>query len=165
MLELLALIVDDPLDLIPESQYPAMDMSLYRYAKPTTPSPILKNPYHLTDADHNILAPGIYEVRLSEDKTYFTLEQSNKILMIVPVASLEEIKEPPLSPKEEKKKQKQEKKKKKKKYTEKQIREQRMMEEQKLQARLRASIHDSKNGYFVLKYKDAKYKATGYIPY
>ena len=169
MLELLALIVDDPLDLVPETTYPAEDVAIYTHEHPSSRCPILKNPYLLSDKDSNTIPPGIYDVRLSEDKTYFTLEQSNKILMIVPVVSIEEIKKPEviLTPKEEKKKKKEEKKreKKEKRMTEKERREQRMMEEQKLQAQLRASIFDSQKGYFVLRYKDRKYKATGYIPY
>ena len=54
MFELLALISTDPLDLIPDRQYPAYDNAIYRYAHPTTLFPVLKNPYILRDKEYKL---------------------------------------------------------------------------------------------------------------
>ena len=61
MFELLALYVNDPLELIPETKYPAMDNSIYDNARPSSKCPIVKIPYILSDAKNNTLTPGIYD--------------------------------------------------------------------------------------------------------
>ena len=163
MFELLALISTDPLDLIPDRQYPAYDNAIYRYAHPTTLFPVLKNPYILRDKDNNTLEPGYYEIHLSSDQRIFYFIQSNKVVMTVPVISCEKLEQPKEEETKNDKKAEKKKKKKEKKLTEKELKLKKVQEEAKQQARLKATIEDSHQGYFVLRYKDSTYKAVGYI--
>ncbi len=162
MFELIATVLNDPEKIFPYPTYPSGvlegDSTLYKFAYPSTDNPVVRTAFTLYDNDGNSIAPGFYEVALTNDRKFLVLIQSRKILASVPVVKIEEkqIDEYQQNEKElEKVKNAKKEKRNNKKDT----------TELKQQARLKATITDSGDGYFILDYQTEFIKAKGYIPY
>ncbi len=157
MIELIAMELNTPLDMIPKTNYPAY-FDLGDYALPSSNNPIVKIPYTIYDKDGNRLEKGIYDVQITADYDFFLLTQSSKLYMKVPVIKVEDVKQPDEQTDNKKKKKKKKLSKKEQKYKQ-------SIEEYRRQSKLKATIEDSGNGYFILRYRNARIKAVGYIPY
>ena len=156
MIELIAMELNTPLDMIPKTNYPAY-FDLGDYARPSSNNPIVKIPYTIYDKDGNRLEKGIYDVNITADYDFLLLTQSSKLYMKVPVIKVEDIKQ--------QYEQTDKKKKKEKKLSKKEQKYKQSVEEYRKQSKLKASIEDSGNGYFILRYRNSRIKAVGYIPY
>ena len=156
MIELIAMELNTPLDLINRTNYPAY-FELGDYALPSSNNPIVKIPYTIYDKDGNSLPKGIYEVHITSDYDFLLLAQSSKLYMKVPVVKVEEIEQQDL--------QTDNKKQKKKKLSKKEQKYKQSTEEYRRQSKLKATIEDSGDGYFILRYRNTRIKAVGYIPY
>ena len=151
MLDHISLMSTDPLDIVPKQSYPsgAKDEHnpVYRWGYDATENPIVRIPYTIRDNAGFIAPSGIYEVILSDDKKFFLLVQSKKLIFKVPVVSYEEKELPVINTNENSKKKK------------------RVIEAAKVQARRKAYIKDTRKDYYVLIYKTEKVEAYGVIPY
>ena len=129
------------------------------YDYPSSKFPLINIPYQLYDFEHNSLPPGFYLVVLAPDRKMMHLVQSNKIKASVPVAHLVE---EAVNEEEEREKLKKKEKleKKYKKRPRKKPLDTSYLEEQ---ADMEASIVDTKENYYILKYKNGRIQATGYI--
>lgn len=138
-----------------------LDKPKYRYALDKSAYPTLLNPYFLKNGE-TILDPGYYEVALSENYKFLYLIQSKDLKAIIPAFNVKLVEKSDkdfLRDKQEyEKQQKQIKKKKKgKKQTA-------QLNEIVAQLNMKATIEDSKEGYYILKYNNGNIMAEGYIP-
>lgn len=129
------------------------------YGYPSTKFPLVNIPYQLYDYDNNSLPPGFYQVVLAPNRKTLHLVQSNQIKASIPVSH---IVEEAVNEDEEREKQKKKEKleKKYKKRPRKKPLDTTYLEEQ---ADMEASIVDSRDNYYILKYKNGRIQATGYI--
>ncbi len=129
------------------------------YGYPSSKYPLVNIPYQLYDYDQNSLPPGFYQVVLAPNRKMLHLVESNKIKASIPVAHLVEE-----AVNEEEEREKLKKKEKLEKKYRKRPRKRPMdtsyLEEQ---ADMEASIIDTKDNYYILKYKNGRIQATGYI--
>jgi len=163
MIEFLLLaVLNDPEKILPYPKERAgvadYDKNVYIYALPSVAYPIVSMPYTLTDRFGNVLPPGHYEVALSDARDFLLMIQSNKIVAKIPVVGLEE-QQVSREVEHQKYLEEEKAKKKRKKNNEKD------MTKFKLEAHRKATIGDSKEGYYILNYKNGNIKAWGYIPY
>jgi len=164
MLELIAVALKDPEQILPYPSCPSgvmtKDNPIYRYAYPYTENPVVRIPYTLCDNANNCLPEGFYEVALSADKNFLYLIQSRKVLASVPVAGIEEhqVSLPKIDTQEQvKKKKKKDKKDKRNPPPD--------TTELRQQAKLKATITPSPEGYFILDYQTEHINAKGFIKY
>ena len=162
MPDYIALISTDPLDIVPKATYPsgAKDEHnpIYLWGYDSTENPIVRIPYSIKDNAGFSASPGIYEVIISNEQNYFLLVQSKRLILKVPIVKLEQIETVADFSSANISKKKKKSKKKQKEF-------QGVIDEAKKQAKLKATLTDSKKGYFILFYKTEKIKAYGYIPY
>ncbi len=162
MIELIALVLNDPEKIFPYPQYPAgvvdEQQGIYRFAYPNTENPVAQIPYVISDKEGNYILPGFYEVALTIDRSTLLLIQSNKVKARIPVVKIEE-KE--INQYEENEKACEEAKKralsKKTNATD--------MTEAKKQVKLKAKIMISKSGHYILEYSNGYIKAWGYFSF
>lgn len=67
--------------------------SIYRYAYPSTPEPILTIVDYIPDYNGNFIKPGHYILALSDDKEFLLLIESHKLIAVIPVFKISENKE------------------------------------------------------------------------
>ncbi len=67
--------------------------SIYRYAQPDTPEPVLTIKDYIPDYNGNFIAPGHYILALSDDKEFLLLIESHKLIAVIPVFKISENKE------------------------------------------------------------------------
>ncbi|MBP7211577.1 hypothetical protein KBA27_01955 [bacterium] len=65
------------------------DKAIYRYAYKDSDSPNLLITDYIQDASGNMIAPGYYELILSDDKKFLLLCQSNTVIATIPVFKLQ----------------------------------------------------------------------------
>lgn len=136
------------------------DKAKYTQALEKTKNPNMICPFALRDGE-DYLEPGYYEVALSDDRRYLLLIQSRELKALVPAIKVvvqkrsndyenrvAEI---------EKEKQKLQKKKKTTKKLDEELVNLKELE-------LSAKIYDSKNGYYIIEYKNFNVYAWGYVP-
>ncbi len=83
--------------LAPAAPYPVIPSgltvhqgSIYRYSIPTDEQPPLLIPDYIPDHNGNFIAPGYYQLALSDDREFLYLIESKELRAIVPVFKLEE---------------------------------------------------------------------------
>ena len=83
--------------LAPSAPYPATPSGLlphqntiYRYSIPTDEQPILTIENYIADYNGNFIAPGHYQLALSNDKEFLYIIESKDLIAIIPVFKLEE---------------------------------------------------------------------------
>jgi len=162
-----------PLDFlerhIPATAYPAGvkdgDKGINRYAPKSSDYPNLIIPEHIFDNDNNVIVPGYYQVKLSEDRQMLMLIQSETLVATFPVFKVEEDREQEATPQpmDNKSQRKFDRDKKKKaKENEKLIKEGRISAEPEIYAN--ATIEYEKVGdYYLVKYERGRIKAWGTI--
>ena len=136
------------------------DKAVYRQALEKTDNPNLVSPYILFDGEKQ-LAPGHYELALSNDKKYLLFIQSQELKAIVPAIKVVYKKSNDYQNRVDeinKEKIKLEKKRKSTKKLDEEL-------ENIKQLELNAQIYDSKEGYYIIEYKKFNTYAWGYIPY
>lgn len=67
--------------------------SLYRFAHPTTPEPILTIIDYIPDYNGNFIKPGHYILALSNDKEFLLLIEGRELIAIIPVFKIAENKD------------------------------------------------------------------------
>lgn len=67
--------------------------SIYKYAHPTTPEPILTIVDHIPDYNGNFINPGHYILALSDDREFLLLIESHELIAVIPVFKIAENKE------------------------------------------------------------------------
>lgn len=154
-----------PEKVIPNPSYPSgayeEEQGIYMYALPSSKFPVVRIPYIITDSTGEFgLKPGFYEVAISNNRNYLLLIQSKIIKAKIPIIKIsykKQVNDLDDASKSEKIK---------KKKTIKQSRNsEKEMNELREQAKLKAEIIDSREGYFILKYDDSSAHAEGYLPY
>ena len=142
------------------------DDPIYKFAYPNTKYPIIIIPDKiLLDDDFNYLNPGYYEVAISNDEKFILLIQAKKLILKVYIINFEKkIKDTKLYEDEAILKEKLEEfkfKKKKKKILE--IEDALKIIEQKKSFNIKAQFITNEPKYYIIKYEDENYKASGYI--
>lgn len=135
----------------------------FPYAERDYPIALLADPIYDNDGDH--LPVGYYLIALSKDQKFLLLIQSNAVKAKVPVATLTKI-EPNKQELAERAAIQQDLeearlKNKLKKF--KQYNEELENFDKKILRRISATIEDTGQGYYIVKYNRFDYKATGYI--
>lgn len=153
----------------PSTAYPAGvrdgDKGYTRYAPKSSDYPNLIIPEHIYDNDDNAIAPGYYQLILSEDRQMLVLVQSEKVVATFPVFKVEEDKTQEVTPqpmdnKSQRKFNKEQKKK--AKENEKLIKEGKI--ESEPQIYVNATIEYDKVGdYYLVKYERGRIRAWGTI--
>lgn len=64
--------------------------AIYRYQHSNLNEPILRLVDYISDYNGNYIAPGMYELALSDDKEFLLLIQSKKLIAVIPVFKLAE---------------------------------------------------------------------------
>ena len=62
--------------------------AIVRYQHPNIPEPVLKIADYIYDYNGNYIAPGMYELALSDDKEFLLLIESHKLIAVIPVFKL-----------------------------------------------------------------------------
>lgn len=62
--------------------------AIVRYRHPETKEPTLKLVDYIYDYNGNYIAPGLYELALSDDKEFLLLIETNKLIAVIPVFKL-----------------------------------------------------------------------------
>lgn len=162
---------NDSLDAImPYGPYPLCPSGLedkgnaiYRYAHETSAHPILIIIDPIYDSERNAIAPGYYELVLSDDRQFLVFAQSGKIIAVIPVFKFEEDKED-VAKLYDKKYQKQLAKKQKEQAKIDAKRAKQGMPPQEQEVFMRASIeYNQKERYYLLKYERGRIRAWGAI--
>ncbi len=141
------------------------DKGYIKYAPPSSKHPNLLVANPIYDDDGNVIAPGYYELILSEDRTMLLMVQRGEIIAKMPVFRLEEDRNQeavaqPMDNKSQKKHDKEEKKK--AKLMKKAIAQGQIASEPEIY--MNATIqHDEEGGYFLIKYERDKIRAWGAI--
>lgn len=141
------------------------DAAYIRYAPPSSKHPNLLIVNTIYDDDRNSIAPGYYELVLSQDRTMLLMVQRGEIVAQMPVFRLEEDKsqEPLAQPMDNKSQRKFDKEQKKKaKATKKAIAQGKIPEEPEVY--MNATIqYDEGGGYYLIKYERERIRAWGAI--
>lgn len=64
--------------------------SIYRFAHPTNPEPVLTIKDYIPDYNGNFIHPGHYTLALSDDREFLLLIESQKLIAVIPVFKLSE---------------------------------------------------------------------------
>ena len=64
--------------------------AIVRYRHPDIKEPVLRLADYIYDYNGNYIAPGMYELALSDDKEFLLLIESHKLLAVIPVFKLAE---------------------------------------------------------------------------
>lgn len=138
------------------------DKGQVKYGPSSNTEPTLAIIDPIFDKDRNVIYPGYYELKLSEDRNFLTLSQSRKLIATIPVFKLEEDKSEitpaPMDRKSQRKFDKEQKKKDKK--NKKLIKEGKIPEEPIIYNN--ATIEYDFNGdYYLIKYERERIRAWG----
>ena len=83
--------------LAPTAPYPANpsgitihEKSIYRYSIPTDEQPVLIIKDYIPDYNGNFIAPGHYQLALSDDKEFLYIIESKNLIAVIPVFKLAE---------------------------------------------------------------------------
>ena len=83
--------------LAPTAPYPAIPSgltvhqdSIYRYSIPTDEQPVLIIEDYISDHNGNYIAPGHYQLALSDDREFLYLIESKNLIAIIPVFKIAE---------------------------------------------------------------------------
>lgn len=83
--------------LAPAAPYPVIpsgitvhQKSIYRYSIPTDEQPALLIPDYIPDHNGNFIAPGYYQLALSDDREFLYLIESKELRAVIPVFKLAE---------------------------------------------------------------------------
>ena len=83
--------------LAPAAPYPVVpsgitvhQSTIYRYAIPTDEQPVLLISDYIPDHNGNFLAPGYYQLALSDDREFLYLIESKELKAIIPVFKIAE---------------------------------------------------------------------------
>lgn len=155
--------------VFPNASYPS---GIYDYQEPVYDYPYAERDYPVMtlvdpiyDYDGNCIADGYYSVVLSKDNNFLLLVQSNIVKAKIPVATLTKV-EPnkqELAERAAIQADRDEAKFKNKLKKFKQYNEELEEFDKKILRRNTATIEDSGQGYYIVKYSRFDYKATGYI--
>ena len=158
-----------PSRFYPNPQYPSgvstEDNNVYKFGPESSPYPNLTLPCNLYDQDGNEIPYGFYMVKLSDDLKYLELFQSNVLIARVRVIKLVEkmYTNEELMEEGEIIKRIEEAKAKKKLKKLKQAEEDLVAFKERSSANSYAEILDSKEGYYLIKYRHDGKTATGII--
>lgn len=147
--------------------------SIYRFAHPTTPEPILTILDYIPDYNGNFIKPGHYILALSDDKEFLLLIESQKLIAVIPVFKISENKAELKKMYKEMEEKKQGKNKKKKRFETKAERVRRLtdtLREERHEAPIEdfvyrnAEIEYIKDGaYYLITYENGYIRAFGAI--
>lgn len=145
--------------------------AIVRYRHPDIKEPVLRLADYIYDYNGNYIAPGMYELALSDDKEFLLLIESHKLLAVIPVFKLAQNEAEVQRIREEKAEHNKKRKKRKVKYQEKLqtiLREKYAMEAitpaEQDYTYMNATIeYIEDGGYYLLMYENGPYRAWGAI--
>lgn len=155
--------LNNPDDILPYPTYKSglldEDKGYVKFGYPSTDFPILNMPYILEDFEGNTLPSGHYQIVLAPNRKMLYFVESNEIKASIPVASLVEkmVMQDELMA-ENKKQEKLAKK-----YKNNPRKRPLDQTARKKQANMEASLDDTHDEYYILRYKNGNIQATGYI--
>lgn len=168
-MDMIAVKLNNPEDLLPNPSCPSGVMdnqkTIYTHAYESSKYPVIVLPEKIYDNTGDFLSDGYYSIALSDDKKFLLLIQSNILKAKIPAFDVVIAQKTQQELEEEQeylnKIESENQKKRYRKYR--QAKQEYENYKLKQQAKMRAEILDSGQGFFIVKYNNVDVSAKGYI--